>query len=129
MLIPVFLRHAAFRLTPDLEIGNRNGMKQTLCDGCECVLPGATGAHYAVTVQARRETAEAGLTDADFEAFADGDSVHELDLLLESESGRPMDVPPALLKCELHFCDRCYRRYAADPAGRERAPRRRFSTN
>jgi hypothetical protein len=71
------------------------------------------------------------LTDDDFEDFTDGDSVYEMQLMMQCDPlDEVSDAPPVqLLRKQFDFCEECYTKFSADPLGLDRVSHRRFSAN
>ena len=101
-------------------------MRHFTCDCCGKALPAADpDARYVVRFE--------GYPAADAPDAADGgldaDHVADMaDLLAELEDGDPADAPPAGLTGQYDLCPGCFRRFRADPLGRDRR-RVRFSPN
>jgi len=91
------------------------------CDSCGKDLTSGAVARYVVKVEAFAATDPAELTETDL----DTDHVEEMAQLLSEleESGCEADLPaaPAGKKMRFDLCPCCYRKFLADPLGREAA--------
>jgi hypothetical protein len=99
------------------------------CDICgKNLTPGGAG-RYVVKMEAFAATDPAELTETDL----DSDHVEEMaQLLNEMEEGGGEDGPavlPAAKKIRFDLCPCCYRKFLADPLGRENAAKFDFSEN
>lgn len=101
-------------------------MRHFSCDVCGKALAADDGSsRYVVRVEGYAAADAPDLSDAGLDA----DHVADMaDLLAELEDGDPAEVPPAGLSDEFDLCPACYRRFLADPLGRDRR-RVRFSPN
>jgi len=97
------------------------------CDNCgKDLTPGAV-ARYVVKVEAFAATDPNELTEADL----DTDSVEAMAELLSEmeETGEAPDPAPARKAMQFDLCPGCYRKYLADPLGKDTAPKFDFSEN
>jgi len=99
------------------------------CDICSKDMTLGEGARYVVKLEALAATDPAELTEADLDA----DHIEEMaDLLNELEESGIDDVPaelPANKKMRFDLCALCYRKFLADPLGRESVAKFDFSEN
>jgi hypothetical protein len=90
------------------------------CDICGKTLPGQVG-RYVVKMETFAATDPAELTDEN----TDADHVEEMARLLSEQEEDADDDGPALLptckKMRFDLCPYCYRKFLADPLGREAA--------
>jgi hypothetical protein len=102
-------------------------MRHFSCDLCGTDLTPAPDARYVVKVATHPAAAPAGLTEADL----DGDPIDDMaELLDELEAGgQPAPDLTAARSLEYDLCPGCYRRFLADPLGRERGRKMQFSKN
>ena len=99
------------------------------CDFCgKDMTPGGV-TRYVVKMEAFAATDPAELTDTDL----DTDHVEEMaQLLSEMEEAGAEDgpeLPPARKAMRFDLCSGCYRKFLADPLGRENAAKFDFSEN
>jgi hypothetical protein len=97
------------------------------CDICgKDLTPGAV-TRYVVKLEAFAATDPAELTDEDL----DTDHVEEMAQLLSEleEGGCEVQAAPARKAMRFDLCPGCYRKFVADPLGREVAPKFDFSEN
>ena len=87
------------------------------CDNCGKDLTPGVVARYVVKVEAFAATDPAELTDADL----DTDHVEAMaELLSEIEDGEAAPEPvPARKAMQFDLCPGCYRKYLADPLGKD----------
>lgn len=102
-------------------------MRHFSCDLCGMDLTPGPDARYVVTMATRPATAPAELTEADL----DGDPIDDMAELLDELEAAGQSAPdrPAAHTLEYDLCPGCYRRFLADPLGRERGRKLRFSKN
>jgi hypothetical protein len=99
------------------------------CDTCGKDLTPGGVTRYVVKMEAFAATDPAELTDTDLDA----DHVEEMAQLLSEmeeagiEDGPP--PPPARKAMRFDLCPCCYRKFLADPLGRENAAKFDFSEN
>lgn len=90
------------------------------CDTCGKNLIPGSATRFVVKLEAFAATDPAGLTAED----TDADHVEEMArLLAEQDDHGPDDatLPPACKKLRFDLCPFCYRKFLADPLGREAA--------
>ena len=99
------------------------------CDFCSKDMTLGEGARYVVKLEAFAATDPVELTETDLDA----DHVEEMaQLLNEMEESGIDDVPeelPASKKMRFDLCPLCYRKFLADPLGRESVAKFDFSEN
>ena len=99
------------------------------CDICSKDMTLGEGARYVVKLEAFAATDPAELTETDLDA----DHIEEMaDLLNEMEESGIEDAPeelPASKKMRFDLCPLCYRKFLADPLGRETVAKFDFSEN
>ena len=100
------------------------------CDICSKDMTLGEGARYVVKLEAFAATDPVELTETDLDA----DHIEEMAQLLNEmeESGLDDDGPselPAAKKMRFDLCAMCYRKFLADPLGRENAAKFDFSEN
>ena len=97
------------------------------CDICGKTLAASSPHRYVVKVEAFPAKNPAELTDQD----TDVDQVEEMAQLLseQEESGDELPAFPACKKQRFDMCTYCYRKYSADPLGRDRLAKFDFSEN
>jgi hypothetical protein len=99
------------------------------CDICGKDMTPGGETRYVVKMEAFAATDPAELTDTDL----DTDHVEEMAQLLtemeEAGAGDGPDVPPARKAMRFDLCPCCYRKFVADPLGRESAAKFDFSEN
>lgn len=96
------------------------------CDLCGKDMTPAGCPRYVVKLEAFAATDPAELTDDDLGE----DHVEEMArMLTELEEGDGPPLPPAAKKMQYDLCPACYRKFVADPLGRESANKFDFSEN
>ena len=99
------------------------------CDLCGKDLTTGTDIRFAVRVETFAADNPSDLTDDDLDA----DHVEEMArLLAEQEDGGEGDGPeplPVNKKMRFDLCPHCYRKFLADPLGRETVAKLHFSKN
>lgn len=105
-------------------------MLRVNCDGCgKEVRPGED--HHVVKIEVFAAADPAKLTEADL----DEDHLETMaEMLAELEAREELDGPPPApvpqrRSGEYDLCPSCYRKFAADPLGRERGRKPHFSKN
>src|SRR5262245_8535880 len=88
------------------------------CDICGKDMTPNSSARFVVKMEAFAATDPAELTDDDLDA----DHVEEMAQMLdELDDGDAPPLPPAAKKMQFDMCPACYRKFLADPLGRENA--------
>lgn len=98
------------------------------CDSCGTDLTPGDAPRYVVKVEAFAAADPAALTEADLDA----DHVEEMAELLselEEGGGSAPEAAPARKEMRFDLCPGCYRKFLADPLGRDSAPKFDFSEN
>jgi hypothetical protein len=98
------------------------------CDICGKTLPAGSVSRFVVKMEAFAATDPAELTEED----TDTDQVEEMARLLteQEETGDDGPAPlPVCKKMRFDLCAFCYRKFVADPLGRESAANFDFSEN
>lgn len=98
------------------------------CDICGKDLSPESAARYVVKMEAYAATDPAELTEED----TDTDHVEAMARLLDEQEELGDDGPaplPAGKKLQFDLCPCCYRKFLADPLGRENAAKFDFSEN
>src|SRR5438874_13584954 len=96
------------------------------CDICGKTLTADSVSRYVVKMEAYAATDPAELTEED----TDADHVEEMARLLDEQEEMGDDgpeLPPANKKMRFDLCPGCYRKFVADPLGRENAAKFDFS--
>ena len=103
-------------------------MRHFSCDLCGKDLTSGAETRYVVRVEVFPAAPVGELTEADL----DQDHVAAMAELLEEIEEAGADAAPAAPVCrtvEYDLCPSCHRRFAADPLGRGRSRKPRFSPN
>ena len=101
-------------------------MRHFSCDLCGKDMTQANAPRYTVKMEAFAATDPAELTEDDL----DGDHVEEMArMLTELADGDEPPLPPAAKTMQYDLCPACYRKFVADPLGRESANNFDFSEN
>src|SRR5438876_1189840 len=111
--------------TPPMRVEETNGMLHFSCDNCGKDLTPGESARYVVKMEAYAAADPAELTEVDL----DTDHVEEMAQLLselEEDDDTPA-APPARKAMRFDLCPGCYRKFVADPLGRDTAPKFDFS--
>lgn len=95
------------------------------CDSCGKDLAVESSSRFVVKVEAHAAKDPAELTDEDLDA----DQVEEMArLLMEQDDDAPEELPSSK-KLRFDLCAYCFRRFLADPLGRETVAKFDFSPN
>lgn len=97
------------------------------CDVCGKTLSADSVSRFVVKMEAFAAVDPAELSDGDTEA----DQVEEMARLLgeQEDEGDGPALPPVCKKMRFDLCTFCYRKFLADPLGRENAAKFDFSEN
>ena len=96
------------------------------CDICGKDMTPGGSPRFVVKLEAFPAHDPAELTDDDLDA----DHVEEMAQLLdELDDGDTVPVAPPAKKMQFDLCPACYRKFVADPLGRESANKFDFSSN
>jgi hypothetical protein len=102
-------------------------MRHFSCDLCGKDLTPGADARYVLRMDARPAAEPAELTPADLDADAIEDMAALLD---ELEAGGPAGPDLSAARAlEYDLCPDCYKRFLADPLGREQSRKLSFSPN
>jgi hypothetical protein len=97
------------------------------CDLCGKDMTGDAAERYVLKMEAFAAHDPSALTDEDLET----DAVEEMARMLSDlEAGEELPEPlPTSAKMKFDLCPACYRKFVADPLGRESASKFDFSPN
>jgi len=98
------------------------------CDVCSKDMTLGEGTRYVVKMEAFAAADPVGLTETDLDA----DHIEEMAQLLNDMEESGIDVPeelPAAKKLRFDMCAMCYRKFLADPLGRDVVTKFDFSEN
>jgi hypothetical protein len=114
---------------PPWSLEEPTAMLHFSCDICGKNLTPDGASRYVVKMEAFAATDPAELTETDL----DSDHVEEMAQLLNEMEETGCEVGPAVLpatkKMRFDLCPCCYRKFLADPLGRENAAKFDFSEN
>ena len=102
-------------------------MQHFSCDLCSKDMTSSNGQRYIIKVEAWAASDPHELTDEDL----DLDPIADTAQLLSESNDAPLDQPLLPMRQEMRFdlCAECYRKFSADPLGKDQARKFAFSAN
>lgn len=104
-------------------------MRHFSCDVCGKDLTPESEARYVVRVEVFPAAPTGQLTEADLDQDHAAAMAELLEEMEEAGEDAAPVAAPVCRKVEYDLCSCCHRRFAADPLGRERGRKPRFSKN